>query len=69
MTDDAHELRCADCNSVFLEGKMFYILGSVRPTPTVTVDDEITYEYDSGDLCKICYNYKMTLLKRPTSKI
>jgi len=68
MTDEATELRCADCNGVFLEGKVFYLLGSVRPSPTVTVNDEIAYEYDSGDLCQVCYKYKMELLKRPTTR-
>lgn len=69
MTDGVEELRCSDCNGIFVDGKVFHLIGGVNINPYTTVEEEIHHEYDGGNLCVVCYNYKISLLQKPSTKI
>ena len=62
MTDSSPELRCADCNGIFTDAMVFFLVGWAKPDST-TIVEEMEYDYDAGNLCKTCYSFRISQLK------
>jgi hypothetical protein len=69
MTDEVYEIRCSDCHGIFVNGNICHILGWIRPTPILTIEEEVKYDYDAGNLCKTCYNFRISQLMTKSSHI
>ena len=69
MTDETVELRCSDCGEPFPEGRMFHISGGVVINSHTSIEDEILLEYESGNLCRACYNFRISQLKQKSTRL
>jgi hypothetical protein len=67
--DDVYELRCVDCGGPFVDGKIFHISGGVVINSHTSIEDEILLEYESGDLCRACYSFRLLQLRTKSSRI
>ena len=60
---------CSECGNEILDGRTFHLIGGINVGTKVTVEEEIQYEYDGGNLCVVCYNFKISLIKHPSTNI
>lgn len=66
-TDHVYEIRCNDCGGIFVDGDVCNLIGWIRPTPRLTLEEERKYDFDAGNLCKPCYNYRISQLQQRTT--
>jgi hypothetical protein len=69
MTDEAYEIKCDECDGMFVDGQIFNLIGWIKPSPVLTLDDEVKYNFDAGNLCKVCYSYRISQLQQKSTKL
>jgi hypothetical protein len=69
MTDESNEIRCSECGGIFIDGDVCNLIGWIKPRPALTVEEGLKYDYDAGNLCKPCYNYRISQLKQKSTKL
>jgi hypothetical protein len=69
MTDEVYEIRCDDCGGIFVDGDICNLIGWIRPTPIQTSEEQLKFDYDAGNMCKPCYNYRLSQLHQKSTRL
>jgi hypothetical protein len=69
MTDEVYEIRCSECRGIFVDGDVCNLIGWIKPSPMQTIEEQLKFDYDAGNLCKACYNFRISQLLQKSTRL